>query len=543
MANNYFWADDEMKMIQDPQTRLFDNQKAYKESLTGFLLSGLKNLGYQEAFKLLEKESGVQLPKVIDDELKQYVRQHNFDAAIGYINLTERQSAYSENNRQTLLYELLKLKFVQAMIKGNTVTALFLLRNDLKDFREFEIDKKQLSSLYLLKTPEEISDVSGIHLNDPDFIDVFLGKLELKLLNQNINKPVQEPFEYLCRNSLCYELITCKYHKPNHLLQSPTKQLNLNGLRHECELDPFPTQVYQTLDDAIDELWDIKLTSDGLYIYALTRDRAFICWGLNSLTGYYERRWTSEEPIKDDINDWCLNEKTGTLVIGTTENAIKIISTENGDLRTTIQAAHDDSVNKIIIKSNGDEMISASVDCNIKIWDAKNLSKKDTIKTKRALSMAISKDQESLYVIYSNYKVIDKVSLVDRSIVEKVIVEKDCIVSSCISPDGKMLLLNTGRVSPELHLYRLSDYKLLNIYKGHIQPKFCIGVGFFNDFIFYSGSEHGSLVYWHVNQSEPISALKLHTLSLNAVASVYNSVLGREIVVTASDDYKVKILI
>ena len=544
MENNYFWAEEEIAVIQNPRTRLYDNQQAYKEALTRFLLSGLKNLGYNESYKLLEKESRMQLPKLIDDDLKTYIRQEDLDSAIGHLLLNDTRQLYNERNREVLLYEILKLKFVQSIIKGNTLMALFLLRNDLKEFKEFESEKKKLSSLYLLKTAEEISEVSGINLNDPEFMESFINKLELKLLHQEYGCPMEDPFDYLCRNSLCYEIIACKYHKSFNFINTPVNQLGIsNGLKHHCELEYFPIDVYQTLDESNDELWEVKISSNGRNIYALTRDRIFMCWAFNSVSRYYEHSWISDEPIKEEINDWKLNEKNGTIVIGTAENAIKIIGTEGGRLLTTMQTAHDDSVNNIYVKRQGDEIISVSVDCNIKIWDYKQLSNKAVIKTKRALSMLMGQDEETAYIIYNNYKNIDKVNLSDRTTQEKVIIEKDSIISSCISPNGNMLLLNVGKLRPELHLYRLNDFRLLNIYKGHIQTKFCIGIGFLNDYIIYSGSEDGHLVYWHINNTEPIKKKELHTLSLNSVASAFNEVLKRQIVVTASDDYKLKILI
>lgn len=544
MSNPYFWAQDEIRIIQDPQTRLYDSQKAYKDALTSFLLSGLKNLGYQDTYKQLEKESGIHLPKVIDDELRGYIKQQNFDAAIGHVHNYEHESLYSNKNLNILLYELLKLKFIQAMLKGNTVTALFLLRNDLKEFSEFDADKKKLSGLYLLKTSEEIAEASGVYLNDPEYIDLFLNKLEVRLLAQDNTRPSEEPFDYLCRNSLCYEIITCKYHKSFNFANGYRNQLGItNGLKHYCPLEPFPSKVYQTLEETIDELWEVKLSTNSLNIYALTRDRVFICWTFNALSGYYEHNWTSEEPIKEEINDWCLNEKSGTIVIGTAENSIKIVSIARGELITIIQAAHDDAVNKIYVKSQGDEMISVSVDCHLKIWDCKNSSKKDFIKTKRALSMIMGKDEETVFIIYSNYRMIDRINLTDKTIQEKVIVEKDCIVSAAVSPDGTMLLLNTGRGNPELHLYRLNDYRLLNIYKGYVQTKFCLGIGFISNFIIYSGSEDGNLVYWHINCPDPIQRIQLHILSLNSAATAYNEILQRQILVSVSDDYKAKVLI
>ena len=544
MAKQFFWAEDEVAMIQDPQTQLYDSQKAYKQALTKFLLSGLKNLGYEESYRLLEQESGMSLPKLIEDELKNHIRQQDFDRALDYIDQHKNGSMQDKSITEMLTYELLKLKLIQALSYGNTTLALSLLRNQLKSFSQFDNDKKLLSSLYLLKTPEEIATASGVDLNNPEFMDMFIGRLELRLFNENGKGLIQEPFDYLCRNSLCYELITCKYHKPFGLVHRETNALGItNGIRHACELEYIPTVVYQTLEEATDELWEVKITEDGTFIYGLTRDRVFVCWMIDLASYYYNRLWISDEPLKEDIGSWCLNEEADTIIVGTLDNSIKILSMSTGAELVTIQAAHDDAINSVHVERFSDEMVTAGVDCNIHIWDYKSSKKKETIKTKRVLNMLVTEDEETAYVIYSNYKHIDKVNLVDETSTERVIVEKESIVSASLSPDNSLLLLNTGRGTPELHLYHLSDFRLLNIYKGYAQTKFCIKVGFLSNFVIFSGSEDGNLLYWHINNSEPVYVLKLHDMSLNSVATAYNEKMRRQVVVTVSDDCKAHILV
>ncbi len=102
--------------------------------MTNFLLAGLRNLGYKKSLSILEEESGETIPHLFDPKFKEFFMLRQFDSAIGYINLKENITKFNENQILTLNYELLKMKFFNALFNQDTVMALFLLRNDLKDF-------------------------------------------------------------------------------------------------------------------------------------------------------------------------------------------------------------------------------------------------------------------------------------------------------------------------------------------------------------------------------------------------------------------------
>ncbi len=122
------------------------------------------------------------------------------------------------------------------------------------------------------------------------------------------------------------------------------------------------------------------------------------------------------------------------------------------------------------------------------------------------------------------------------------IIEKEAIISSALSSNGEFLILNTSQIQPEIHLWRLSDFKLLNIYTGHKQCKFVVNCKFLNDHVILSGSEDGCLYYWHINQNSPVKIINISSYTLNDISIGFNKNLDKTLIATASDDSEVKIL-
>lgn len=212
--NNYFWAEKEIEAIQNRENKIFSSDSDYRGHMTNFLLAGLKSLGYDRALSTLEEESGQRLPRVLDDEFKTLIRKASFDGAIAYISVSSNLPMLTNSQRSFLLFEMLKLKYISAISKGDTMVALYLLRNEMKNFdHQFNLEKKFLSQLYLLKDKSEVYQTTGINLENKSDIENYIRLLEYRLLTNNEHcSTFEDPFETLCRNNLSFQLINCKYH-------------------------------------------------------------------------------------------------------------------------------------------------------------------------------------------------------------------------------------------------------------------------------------------------------------------------------------------
>ena len=212
--NNYFWAEKEIEAIQNRENKIFSADSDYRGHMTNFLLAGLKSLGYDRAVSTLEEESGQRLPRVLDDEFKTLIRKGAFDGAFSYVSNPSSLPALTSSQRSFLQFEMLKLKYVSAISKGETTIALYLLRNEMKGFEHhFNLEKKFLSQLYLLKDKQEVFQATGVNFENKADMENYIRLLEYRLLTNNEHcASLEDPFETLCRNNLSFQLISCKYH-------------------------------------------------------------------------------------------------------------------------------------------------------------------------------------------------------------------------------------------------------------------------------------------------------------------------------------------
>ena len=187
--------------------------------------------------------------------------------------------------------------------------------------------------------------------------------------------------------------------------------------------------------------------------------------------------------------------------------------------------------------------MTGSTDGKVKVWDYKHCAVKEDIDTAKVLDFLLASNEEDMYIIYSNNRFVDKHNLVENTKETSVIVENENILASCLSPSDEYMLLSTGPNIVELHLWRLSDYSLLNKFVGHVQSKYHIGCAFLTDYVICSGSEDGCLLYWHINDSNPVEKLELHNTTLNNVVTGFNVKLNKTVVVTVSDDYSMSVLV
>lgn len=549
MENKFFWAEEEINNIQDDKVQLFSNREEYKKQMTKFLLGGLRNLGYENTLQSLEKESGIKVPKIFDNEMKKFIKKKKFDSAIGYIKLNENRKKLTDRNVNYINYELLKLKYVNCLINGDVIMGLFLLRNDLKNFPEFfEKEKNNLSKLYLNKSKEDIKSIIKFDFEDENSIENYINNLEFKILS-NLKYEYKDPFENICKNSISYNLINCSYHIPGnfHNPQNPEnaqKALNYSlEQNHKCALEYMPSKIHQKLEKVFCEIWKIKFSKDCKKIFG-SGAKNFFCWEKIPETQNYKMKWTNPSFEGCQINDWSINEKEDSIILVTSQKQLLIWDIKDGNLKTSVEKAHKDIINTIYVFRDGDKFLTGSVDGFLIVWDSKNYEKLYEIPTRRILSLVVSNDEKEVFIIYGNCRMIDKISLSeDREVIKyKEIIERDCILSSEISPNGLFLLLNIGQVLPELHLWRLSDGKLLNIYTGHSQSRFIIKCGFYTDNIIFSGSEDGFVYFWHINQSNYVKRIKLGKFPINDVTVGYNPVLKKKCIATASDDSQITII-
>ena len=104
-----------------------------------------------------------------------------------------------------------------------------------------------------------------------------------------------------------------------------------------------------------------------------------------------------------------------------------------------------------------------------------------------------------------------KISIIDVESRKEInyIKEKDRLISSYLSRNDKFFLVNISYTSPEIHLWSLENYELINRFEGYKQSSFMLRccMGWKDEQLISCGSEDGKLYIWHRFHKKPIKIL------------------------------------
>ena len=296
-----YCAGKDLEKLESNLDSILDNEELQKE-LTVIMLSGLKRLGFKKSLKSLEVESGIELPRPFGEDFREYVLQGRFDQAIGAI----KDKAGPEDLHRRICYELLRLKYVKCLIAKDNITALYLLRNELNQYSEwFSLEQKELSQLFLCRSKKALISKSGIDVESQEFLLNFLKKLENKNMgNEDEDDNSEGIFEEFVKRYLAYEVINCKFHSPgSHQLfnfkntktdkpnEKKTKKISKKSnttdpisrskktrRRHLCKNKTMNLQPVQSLKNPTNQVWRVKLSANGQFLVASTKDNSLYCW-------------------------------------------------------------------------------------------------------------------------------------------------------------------------------------------------------------------------------------------------------------------------
>jgi len=216
---------------------------------------------------------------------------------------------------------------------------------------------------------------------------------------------------------------------------------------------------------------------------------------------------------------------------------IKIWDAETGNLRLTVQG-HIDNICSVAWLPNNLHFISGGIDNHLILWDQRG-EQIAKINSPRIVDLMITSDGKTLYSICAAAPKIIVTDLNKRNEIHQ-IKEKSLICSAALSRDNRFLIVNTSFTFPEIHLWSLENYELVQSYTGHFQEKFRIGCCFggLNDQFIACGGEDSTVKIFHRNHPEPLVSLTGHSLTVNAVS--WNP-KNPKILVSAGDDHSIKV--
>lgn len=335
----------------------------------------------------------------------------------------------------------------------------------------------------------------------------------------------------LISQALTYQLASCKYH---HAFQGSHSLLE----DHLCSEHPLPIACLQTIDDFLDEVWDLVYSNDGKSLAVIKRDASIVIFSKHE--GQFVKSKVLVSTHSRAINCVAWGPEGLRLMTCGADRLVKIWLVETGECIKTMRE-HTDAVTTCVWLPSGD-YITGGIDYNLSLWSSEG-TKLQTWRLR--VRQAERSKSGNIVAVLNACKPEVVVMLMDLESRREMrtISEHEQITSISLSKMGKELLTNTSLTTPVratqiIHLWNIKENDCIQRYKGHDQERFtlkcCFG-GSSEEFV-VCGSESGKIFLWNKLHGTLLSTLEGHTGPVNAI-----NWKESKLFVSASDDQTVRI--
>jgi WD40 repeat protein len=513
---NYFHQPlEDYDILKDPRR---------KDELVKIMIQTLEDFGYRQAAQQLIEESHI---KPETDSLSQF-RSQVLAGQWNEASRTLNELGLSEENNERAQFLVHEQQYIELILNKQYNDGLNLLRSELTHRCKEPERLHKLASIMMCTNADDVQQKLNKNIDNDQARKIVLKEVQNECRPTNMMS--SNRINKLLQQAVSYQIVKCKYHQK----MSDTFSL-LDD--HQCELDPYPSRNIKTLRDHTDEVWIVKFSHDGNHIASVSKNNELRVWQFNNITMIPKHKYRKEKIHDKEVN--CLNwsHDNKRLATASSDKKIKIWDAETGTLKLTVQG-HVDNICSVTWLPNSQHFISGGIDSHVIVWDQRGeqLSK---ISSPRVLELLVTSDGKTLYAICAATPKIIVTDLVKKTEIHQ-IKEKNLVCAATLSKDNKFLLANTSFTFPELHLWSLDNYELVQTYTGHFQEKFRIGCCFggFNDQFIACGGEDSTLKIFHRNSSEPLASLTGHSLTVN---SVNWHPRNPKVLISGGDDHTVKI--
>ncbi|CDH48456.1 wd repeat protein [Lichtheimia corymbifera JMRC:FSU:9682] len=494
-----------------------------KQELIRLILQSLNDLGYQNAAKTLEQDSGIALESDTVTRFRTAILAGDWSLAESLLTMLPGSDNPATMNIGQALFLIRQQKFLELLEAQKTMKALHVLRNELTPLGQ-SIDRlHHLSSLIFCSSVQDIraqAQWDGVDGSSRQQLLVDLQEYippSTMIPKERLLTLINQAFEYQQRHCLYHSNSVAEYSLfENHL----------------CDKTHFPSTTIRVLEGHEDEVWHVAFSHSGRYLSSASKDKTCIIWDLET----FEKVQVLSGQDAASYSAWSPDDSK-LLVCGTEKNCFYLWDPMSGEKLHTYDE-HKDQVTGCVWLPDGEHFISSGCDKCICLWNIDG-EIKSRWQTPRTMEMKITKDGKRLVTMTYDRAIeiynIENFRLNDVGKIE----ESGTITSLSITQDGRYALTNITETQ-ELHLWDLEERQLIRKYIGQKQKSFVIRSTFGGDdesFII-SGSEDNCVYIWSRDYQTLLEVLEGHTGIVNCTSWCP---VGPPMFASASDDKTIRI--
>ncbi|KAF9418674.1 hypothetical protein BGZ94_009615, partial [Podila epigama] len=452
--------------------------------LVRLLVQSLQSLGYPDAAKCLEAESGHRLESPAVSRFRECLLAGNWaevERLISELGLDPIQTV------PTVKFLIREQKFLELLEARQIKSALVVLRSELTPLN-LNIERvHSLTSFMMSSSAVDLRKRANWSGAEGQSRQQLLTSLQ-SLISPSIMVP-ENRLETMLQQAITLQINNCLYHDNRNIAKSLYSD-------HICEKTGIPTVVRRTLGKHKNEVWHVSFSHDGRFLASASADSRIIIWNVQT----FEQAYTLQGHASKVT--WCAWSPDDT----------KILST--------------------------------GIDRTVNLWDVQN-EQGDVQYTWPfpVRDVVISSDGKTLVAMCGTLMRV--ISLEDMSELSK-LEETYIITAISLSKDGRYLLANTTAkpTQPpqqrEIHLWNLAEGRIERRYVGYKQGLYIIRscFGGWDDRFVVSGSEDSTIYIWHRDNGNLIQTLVGH---LRPVTSVAWNPVHPTMFASASDDTTIRI--
>ena len=510
-------ASKEIASIDGKSNRLFSLVPDFNSSATSLLAQNLQAELLPLTLSSLCEEAGIRVLKILPASLISLLENRNFDSAIAFCK--EKGVKINSNLSEFLLYEILRLKFLDLVYNEKIIEALNLIQTELNHFPEFfNKEQSKLLDLFITDDRKNLIINNFFDIGSNEKLKEYINLLEFSLQNKSNPSPqVQHPFMDILKDAASYSILSCKYHsKFNYRDIKSFKDLFDHS---ECKPPNLELKNALSIGPARYEIFNVVVNRSHSLIYTSAKTKEICCWKINVSNSSASLFWSKDIVEPQEIIKLVLNDSLNQLLIAV-DRSIIMMNSDDGVRTKLLAIAHNEPLLDFVLLSSVNNYVSSSYDQCLSVWN-RQLEQQTEIKVGKSLALLPFRKDSVLFLNCSG-KSINEYSVANRKIKNKLALFHAPIVSMALSPSEDYLLANLKVETGLMELLCAKTWQKMISFRGFEQNKYISTCGFLSEKIVYVFSQNKELIFWMSTSSTIEKKVQIDVNSVKEAAVFYH---------------------